>query len=512
VYEDAGRAIADASDGEGAILAVAIAADTLEPALRGERSLMSAVKPDARVEGLVASILRDVYLARDTRDAAEKHQRHPQARFVTSDGVMVGREIIQTAPEAGTRARSIGEELSGAEAGIAEARNLLGPIRERLEDIDSELQSVAADLGSADAGITSAAERLTHLERDLASARKEEEILTQRLAGMDEAAAAWRENLAAAEADPQSLTELPAMPAYADPPIGARVAVETLRRDRTTFEARLESLRDELSALAAETPELIRATAEAAETSRQAAQAQFQLAEEGHAAALAARDAAGAAERAATGAENDANREWREAAAQLDSLREEYEEEDRARGDLDRRIADAELLIREGHSRDPGEALAALTDDDTVPVIERKAELVQRRLQLLGRVNLLASGEFEAIQERHDFLARELDDVKKARRDLFDVIRRVDEEVIQLFEAAFRDVAATFEVMFKDLFPGGEGRLVLTDPADLLNTGIEVEARPGRKRVSGDRRADRLAIFRRAVRPVQRDCWRLRPD
>jgi chromosome segregation protein len=98
-------------------------------------------------------------------------------------------------------------------------------------------------------------------------------------------------------------------------------------------------------------------------------------------------------------------------------------------------------------------------------------------------VNLLAGGEFEALQERHDFLARELDDVKKARRDLLEVIRRVEEEITTTFEAAYLDVAAEFERLIKELFPGGEGRLVSTEPGDPLNTGIEIEARPGRKRV-----------------------------
>jgi len=98
-------------------------------------------------------------------------------------------------------------------------------------------------------------------------------------------------------------------------------------------------------------------------------------------------------------------------------------------------------------------------------------------------VNLLAGGEFEALQERHDFLTRELEDVKKARRDLLEVIQRIDTEIATTFEAAYRDVAQEFERLFKDLFPGGDGRIVATEPGDLLNTGIEIEARPGSKRV-----------------------------
>src|SRR5439155_11649345 len=125
-------------------------------------------------------------------------------------------------------------------------------------------------------------------------------------------------------------------------------------------------------------------------------------------------------------------------------LRETYEQDDRMRGDLARRIEDAERLLAEGHEMEPGRALEALTDEDTVDALARKADLVQRRLGLLGRVNLLAEGEYGEVQERHDFLARELDDVRTARRDLLDVIRQVDEQVVQLFDSAFRDVATEF--------------------------------------------------------------------
>ena len=115
--------------------------------------------------------------------------------------------------------------------------------------------------------------------------------------------------------------------------------------------------------------------------------------------------------------------------------------------------------------------------------LEKKSELVQRRLALLGRVNLLATGEFEVVRERHDFMARELDDVRRARRDLLEVITRVDQEITETFTNAYQDVAMQFERLIKELFPGGEGRLVLTDPAEPLTSGIEIEASPGRKRV-----------------------------
>jgi chromosome segregation protein len=115
--------------------------------------------------------------------------------------------------------------------------------------------------------------------------------------------------------------------------------------------------------------------------------------------------------------------------------------------------------------------------------IAKRQELVQRRLGLLGRVNLLAVGELGAMQERHDFMHRELEDVRAARRDLLELIAQVDREITETFTTAYRDVAMQFERLVAELFPGGEGRLVLTDPASPLESGIEIEASPGRKRV-----------------------------
>jgi chromosome segregation protein len=104
-------------------------------------------------------------------------------------------------------------------------------------------------------------------------------------------------------------------------------------------------------------------------------------------------------------------------------------------------------------------------------------------LALLGKVNPLALEEFAALEERHQFLATQLEDLKNTRRDLLTVIKEVDERILEVFSAAYHDVAREFEIVFGTLFPGGEGRLVLTDPDDMLTTGIEVEARPPGKKV-----------------------------
>ncbi|WP_165446833.1 AAA family ATPase, partial [Cellulomonas biazotea] len=114
---------------------------------------------------------------------------------------------------------------------------------------------------------------------------------------------------------------------------------------------------------------------------------------------------------------------------------------------------------------------------------EKRLRAAERALSLLGRVNPLALEEFAALEERHRFLTEQLADLKKSRSDLLEIVKEIDERVEQVFADAYRDTAAAFDVVFPRLFPGGEGRLVLTDPDDMLTTGIEVEARPAGKKV-----------------------------
>ncbi|GAA2779666.1 chromosome segregation protein SMC [Saccharopolyspora taberi] len=114
---------------------------------------------------------------------------------------------------------------------------------------------------------------------------------------------------------------------------------------------------------------------------------------------------------------------------------------------------------------------------------ERRAKRAEKDLSLLGKVNPLALEEFAALEERYKFLSTQLEDLKATRRDLLDVVKEVDEKILEVFSSAFHDVAAEFEKVFTVLFPGGAGKLVLTEPDDLLTTGVEVEARPPGKKV-----------------------------
>jgi chromosome segregation protein len=115
---------------------------------------------------------------------------------------------------------------------------------------------------------------------------------------------------------------------------------------------------------------------------------------------------------------------------------------------------------------------------------EKRAATAERALALLGRVNPLALEEYQALEERSAFLTTQLEDLKNTRRDLLTVVKDVDDRIHDVFKSAFEDTAREFVDVFATLFPGGEGRLVLTEPDDLLATGIEVMARPAGKKVS----------------------------
>jgi chromosome segregation protein len=114
---------------------------------------------------------------------------------------------------------------------------------------------------------------------------------------------------------------------------------------------------------------------------------------------------------------------------------------------------------------------------------QKRLRTAERALAQLGRINPLALEEFSAMEERHKFLTEQLEDLKATRKDLLDIVREVDQRVEEVFTEAYADVSKAFDETFSRLFPGGEGRLVLTDPGDMLTTGVDVEARPAGKKV-----------------------------
>ncbi|MFZ0666510.1 MAG: AAA family ATPase [Acidimicrobiales bacterium] len=148
-----------------------------------------------------------------------------------------------------------------------------------------------------------------------------------------------------------------------------------------------------------------------------------------------------------------------------------------------RHQAASEALERELDST-PEDALNAECPDlDEGMKPAQRASQLQSELQKMGPINPLAAEELSALEERNEFLEREVDDVRRARRELQQVIRTVDDEIARLFAEAFADVDRHFQVLVASMFPGGAGRLSLTEPTDALGTGVELEARPAGKQV-----------------------------
>jgi chromosome segregation protein len=192
--------------------------------------------------------------------------------------------------------------------------------------------------------------------------------------------------------------------------------------------------------------------------------------------------------RALAGRLDDLRRRRAAAERQLDELRERGRRLDVDEAEVRMRLESAVEALRRDHDIEPDVALAA----PLPPIPEGgNAEMspaarvreLERELRLMGPINPLALEEFNELQERHRFLEEQLEDVRNTRRDLSRVIKAVDQEIQSVFSAAYADVSGHFGTLFSMLFPGGTGRLTLTNPDDLLNTGIEVEAKPSGKNV-----------------------------
>jgi chromosome segregation protein len=283
----------------------------------------------------------------------------------------------------------------------------------------------------------------------------------------------------------------------------ARVAGAAVGERRRLLDQRLAELRAQAAAEVEAAERRARARAARLDGARRAglaatagASALTRL-ERSLAAAAAERDRLAATLQAARDGLAAAAAARREAAAALDEQHAVTRASDEARVEARLRAEELGKRIVEEFAIDPDEAMAEYLPDEarlaglpeTDPrrqpstELRRVATALDRRLALLGRVNPLALEEFKALEERYSFLSGQLQDLKESRRDLLKVVKAVDERVREVFGQAFTDVAREFQRTFGLLFPGGEGRLVLTDPDDLLASGVEVEARPPGKKV-----------------------------
>jgi chromosome segregation protein len=482
VYEDLEQAMADAvaEPSGGVTLAVESGPEATLPSLHGETSLFRLVTADPRARRLAGVLLGEVYLTAGLAEAEAKHRVHPYAQFVTREGALIGPTFVRTAPGQDVRLEDVRRSSAALERELARVRRGLREGRRQMVEVAGRAEVVAASLEETDRSITAAADAMANVSAELAALNREVELVGERHATVETAIGSIGDGLSTRSRD---VAERIPLPPRAEPPVHLRVEVEALRRERSRLEAGVERAGRELGDVGAEDPIALRQVVSDAERDRATAERELGEAEVVLTNAHADYRKATERSRRVQADHAAAVQAWRDLAAAAERDREEHQDEDRLRHDLQRRISEAERVLREGHGIEPDEAIARLGPEDSHQDLARRADLVARRLTLLGRVNLLAGGELESIQQRHDFLVRELDDVKAARRDLLQLILDIDRRMAEQFQSAFDDVAREFAGLFVMMFPGGEGRLSLSDPHDLLNAGIEVEARPGRGRV-----------------------------
>lgn len=148
-------------------------------------------------------------------------------------------------------------------------------------------------------------------------------------------------------------------------------------------------------------------------------------------------------------------------------------------------IENTESAAKNVENADSAENPEDEPSERTVPtsVVRARLEATRAELAALGAINPLALEEYEALSERHAYLNQQIDDLKATRRDLNTVMDEVSSHIAEVFTAALEDINTHYRRIFATLFPGGEGHLELDDPADPLNAGVEIHARPAGKKV-----------------------------
>jgi chromosome segregation protein len=490
----------------------------------------------------VATALQRVAIVADLDAAARLVADHPDVRAVTSDGDMLGVhwasggssstpsaiEISAAVDEARQKADEAATRHERLHAELTEARSLADARRE-------EVEAALDALHESDARLSAVSERLAQLGQVARSAGAEAQRMDQARAKIDEARdrdlaglSELEERLRLAEA----ASDTPSEPDTAERDQLQRQVAEARQAE---MEARLtvRTGEERVRAMHGRADQLLRA-AEVERTARRKQQEAREtrargavIAGEVHetarrvleriaasvTAAAVQRDAA-QRERAAREAElSNVRARIRELADELARLTDEVHRDEVLRAEQRLRIEQLEARAVEEYGVEVDTLVAEYGPDLPCPpsaiemaeyeqarergeqvvapqpgpyeraVQEKRAARAERDLALLGKVNPLALEEFAALEERHQFLSIQLEDLKATRRDLLTVVKEVDDRILEVFTNAYNDVAREFQIVFAALFPGGEGRLVLTEPDDMLLTGIDVEARPPGKKV-----------------------------
>ena len=478
----------------------------------GARWLLDSVEMDAVVHTALTRLLADVVLVDDVDAARGVVADDPRLRAVTTAGVLVGEgwlvggtagsstvEVASRIAESEKELAAAQEEhteisgtLEGAKIAAEDARVTAASAKAALREHDAQVEAWSRDhrrLVKQHAADESehhkAADRATDIEARLVQLRRDRDAARERLS---------RAN-SNDEPDEPSTQERDA----------AFAALEQVKSMEVEAQLAARSAQEQVSQIAGKAENLRRQAAHERQAKARHEQAmarrrqQAKLAEtvSRHAEDIAAR--AGAALERATrerdelvARKNDLHSRAQAAKQSLNRQRDELtrltdaaHNQDIARSQAQVRVDEAEAKTAEQLGISMADLLADYTpgDDFDRAAEKKRAQEAEKDLNALGKVNPLALEEYKALEERYSYLSTQLDDVIQARKDLIGVIEDVDAKILQLFTDAWHDVEAEFPHVFQTLFPGGEGRLVLTEPDSMLTTGIEVEARPPGKKV-----------------------------
>jgi chromosome segregation protein len=530
--EDLGRA--------GLLLGGVVEAEQTDrwPALpAGARYAVEVVEVPGQLQGAVQRALRKVALVENLPAARSLIDYLPDVIAVTRDGDILSSHFAAGGSSATPSLIELKSAIDDAERRLTEATHACDRLRFAQSQLDDQHRQASANveitlarLHESDAAMAALAEELGQLSSTARSAQGEADRLRAAIAEAEDAR----------DHDVAGLAELEHRLELAVETVAAEFEPNPLERDQLAEEARLARAAEMDARLALRTlEERARALAgradalhRAAERERQArireiARRERMLREARTAAAvnagaaflaqhlerslaLAARERseAEAARTEAEAALSAARASVRSLTRDFESLVDAAHRDEMARAEQQMRVealaerAMAELGLEAAAllaEYGPDQLVPVLTVQDGMPVTvedeqpepvpyvreqqQKRLRTAERELSLLGRVNPLALEEFGALEERHQFLSEQLEDLRKTRRDLLDIIVEVDNRVEQVFADAYADVAAAFERVFARLFPGGEGRLILTEPGNWLATGVDVEARPPGKKI-----------------------------
>jgi chromosome segregation protein len=504
------------------------------------RWALDLVEVPARLRGALVAMLSGVAVVGGLTEAMRLVADRPQLRAVTRDGDLVGAGWVSGGSDRKPSTLEITSEIAKARDELAAAEALAdqlgaalsGAASEQAARQDSAEQALAA-LNESDAAISAIYEQLGRLGLDARAAdeewrrllRQREELETGRadtLGELGELETRLRnvEQTQHAAAEPVDRQQIAAAAEAArGVEVEARLAVRTAEERANAVRGRADSLR---RAAAAEREARVRA--QQARIARQhAAAVAAAVADAGRrladrlgqvvAASSRNRDVLATERRQRSVSMAAVRDEVNALGARIGTLTESLHRDEVAKAQAALRIEQLEQTVLEQFGMTPDVLVAeygpqvslAPTELEIAeyeqarergeqvtapapmpfdrPTQERRAKRAERELAELGRVNPLALEEFAALEERYNFLSTQLEDVKAARKDLLDVVADVDARILQVFADAYADVEREFVGVFAALFPGGEGRLRLTDPDDMLTTGIEVEARPPGKKV-----------------------------